>query len=747
MVEIHPLPHPHPLHLCIPKKTEISINRIHTILHGIALLALFYYRITTLSQLIISPTPHLLPYLIIFVSEVVLSFLWLVHRPSKWRPLTRATYPDNLPKDDAELPPVDIFVCTVDPSKEPSLDVMNTVISAMALDYPPDKIAVYLSDDGGAPLTLAAMKEAWRFSVVWIPFCKKYRVINRCPDAYFSGADKSSGEVASDEFLADRKVIEDKYGEFKERLDANKETLGTSVSGDHPPIVKIINDATDNNSRSPDSNQKGMPLLVYVAREKRPSHPHHFKAGAINVLLRVSGVISNAPYFVVLDCDHYCNDTSAARQAMCFFFDPEISPKLAWVQYPQHFHNISPHDIYDGNLFYYWREWEGLDGIRGPTITGCNFFMRREAIYGIDEVPKDADLSLLRKYFGSSHELIKSTYRSYKPSISRDEGKVSDELQKEIQLVASCTYDDGTEWGNEVGSGYNSVVEDALNSLKLHRKGWISVWYDPKRPCFLGTCTTNLNDMLVQQTRWALGLLLLGVSRNSPAINLSSKMPIFQSMSYAGLTLDPLYVIPFYGLAIVPQLCLLHGVSLYPKVGDPFFFVFAFIFISSQLKHVQEVVSYGSPFITALYDLRVWMMKCGACYLYATLNAVLDRLGLQEANFSITSKVIDEEETKRYQDGVYDFRTSPQLLAPMCSLYIVNLVAFLVASVRIFEGEWGREMFAQAAIPWFGVTVNYHLLDGMLMRKDKGRISPAVTMLSVVICASILFLGSLFMFV
>lgn len=28
-----------------------------------------------------------------------------------------------------------------------------------------------------------------------------------------------------------------------------------------------------------------MPLLVYVAREKRPSHPHNFKAGALNVLV------------------------------------------------------------------------------------------------------------------------------------------------------------------------------------------------------------------------------------------------------------------------------------------------------------------------------------------------------------------------------------------------------------------------------------------------------------------------------
>lgn len=28
-----------------------------------------------------------------------------------------------------------------------------------------------------------------------------------------------------------------------------------------------------------------MPLLVYVSREKMASHPHHFKAGALNVLV------------------------------------------------------------------------------------------------------------------------------------------------------------------------------------------------------------------------------------------------------------------------------------------------------------------------------------------------------------------------------------------------------------------------------------------------------------------------------
>ncbi|KAI3469714.1 hypothetical protein Pfo_026377 [Paulownia fortunei] len=732
-----------PLHVCRVKKTDMIINRLHIFLHGIALLALFYYRITTLSQIIKTRETPLVPYLIVFISELVLSFLWLLHRPSKWRPVTRIAYPERLPEDE-KLPPVDVFVCTADPNKEPSLGVMNTVISAMALDYPPDKIAVYLSDDGGAPVTLRAMQEAWKFAKWWIPFCRKYDVKTRCPDAYFS-TPESAGEkfIRSSEFEADKKKVEKKYEEFKESLEKNLETIGSSVSKDHPPIVEVINDANGNGK---DSNQKGMPLLVYVAREKRPSHPHHFKAGAINVLLRVSAMISNAPYFVVLDCDHYCNDPTSARQAMCFYFDSEISSKLAWVQFPQHFHNISQHDLYDGNLYYYWREWEGLDGLRGPTITGCNFFMRREAFYGMDRIPKDADLNQLKKFFGTSNELVKSTYKSYKPTLSRDDGKVSDALQKEIQLLASCTYDKSSEWGTEVGAKYNTVVEDSMTSLILHCRGWISVWIDPARPCFLGTCPTNLNDMLVQQTRWAFGLLQMALSKYSPLLYGPFRMSILQSMAYGGLTLDPLYVIPFYGLGIIPQICLLQGIPLYPKVSDPFFFVFAFIFISSQLKHVQEVISYGDPIRTALYDLRVWMMKSGACYLYANLNAILDQFGLNEANFSLTSKVVDDEETKRHQEGIYDFQSSPQLLAPLCSLYLLNLVSFIIGTARIFQSDKGKEMFAQAILTLFGITVNYHLFQGMVLRTDKGRIAPSISLLSAAISAIILFLGSLLVF-
>ncbi|KAK3206621.1 hypothetical protein Dsin_020667 [Dipteronia sinensis] len=114
-----------------------------------------------------------------------------------------------------------------------------------------------------------------------------------------------------------------------------------------------------------DEEGSKMPLLVYVSRERRASYPHRFKAGALNTLLRVSGIMSNGQYIMVLNCDMYCKDPTTARQTMCFNFDPNISPSLAYVQFPQMFYIVNDNDIYEGGgRSAYMSMWEGMDGFK-----------------------------------------------------------------------------------------------------------------------------------------------------------------------------------------------------------------------------------------------------------------------------------------------------------------------------------------------------------------------------------------------
>ncbi|XP_061356803.1 cellulose synthase-like protein G2 [Gastrolobium bilobum] len=712
-----------PLSLSHVHKPMVLTNRLHMLLHSTALCFLVYYRLCFFFQDPQTRRTPLLPWVLVFASEIILSFIWIIGQAFRWNPISRTVFPERLPEDD-KLPPIDVFICTADPTKEPTVDVMNTVLSAMALDYPPEKLHVYVSDDGGSSITLNAMREAWKFAKWWLPFCTRYTIKCRCPAAYFSASENDNGDFAENiEFLADEKMIKEKYEVFKENIVTVKEEQGrsgdtTGITGkNHPSIIEVVQENT-----SSEIEQVKLPLLVYVSREKKPSHPHHFKAGALNALYRVSAVTSNAPYILVLDCDMFCNDPASARQALCFHLDPKISPSLAFVQFPQKFHNISKNDIYDSqHRSAYKVLWQGMDGLKGPLLSGTGFYMKRESLYGNYKI-KDTDLEL-RQYFGTFNEFIKSLKQNCTPNVV----SVGHTLPKEETLIlASCNYEIGTKWGKEVGFLYGTVCEDVHTGIILNCNGWNSVYCDPPNPQFLGNSTTNLNDFLVQGTRWASGLLENGLSKHCPLICGPLRMPLLQSLCLAELTFFPLYCLPLWCFAIVPQLCLVDGTPLYPKVSDPLFFIFVFIFLSAMTKHLVEVLSTGGTLRKCIIEQRIWMMKSITSHLYGFLDTLLKKFGLRKASFTATNKVEDDEKTRLYQMDKYDFRTSNMFLVPMLAVLLINIFCFIGGIYRVVSvGDWDV-MFIQLLLPVYVIVVNYPIIEGLLIRKDKGRISPSV---------------------
>jgi cellulose synthase/poly-beta-1,6-N-acetylglucosamine synthase-like glycosyltransferase len=102
-----------------------------------------------------------------------------------------------------ELPALDLFVTTADPVLEPPIITVNTVLSLLALDYPANKLACYVSDDGCSPLTFYALVEASKFAKLWVPFCKKYNVQVRAPFRYFCDENAVSNIEESPEFYQD----------------------------------------------------------------------------------------------------------------------------------------------------------------------------------------------------------------------------------------------------------------------------------------------------------------------------------------------------------------------------------------------------------------------------------------------------------------------------------------------------------------------------------------------------------------
>ena len=276
----------------------------------------------------------------------------------------------------------------------------------------------------GALVTHDAVAEAARFAGQWVPFCRKHAVEPRNPKAYFSPGASNGGVKARrgdykgrawPELARDRRRVRREYEELRLWINAlqagdlqRQQRSTTSLADgscwrrgtaeDHVGAVELVLDTPGSTPQLGVSTTVGgvsnlldlssvdvrVPALVYMCREKRRGRVHHGKAGAMNALLRASAVLSNAPFIVNLDCDHYVNNSQALRAGVCHMLDGEGSD-VAFVQFPQRFDGVDPADRYaNHNRVFFDCTEPGLDGLQGPIYVGTGCVFRRAALYGVD---------------------------------------------------------------------------------------------------------------------------------------------------------------------------------------------------------------------------------------------------------------------------------------------------------------------------------------------------------------------------
>ncbi|KAL8210039.1 hypothetical protein R6Q57_006771 [Mikania cordata] len=421
-----------------------SFNRAFAIIYSFAILALIYHHLTTLfrhSTTVIS----IIITTFLLISDLILSFLWATTTSFRLRPVLRQTFPENLEKvlQEQDFPAIDIFICTADPYKEPPINVVNTALSLMAYDYPPEKISVYVSDDGGSELTLFAFMEAAKFAECWLPFCRDNNVMDRCPEAYFSSNRHGNTELQYEETKAmyesmkirientvERGEICPDYitDESQRQIFSKYRTPGFSRAN-HPTIIQVLKESAKENDKKGDL----MPNLVYLSREKNKNSPHHFKAGALNSLLRVSSVMTNAPIVLTQDCDMYSNDPLTIKRALCFISDPLARPTLGYVQFPQRYHGLNKDDIYGGEfLRLFVANPVGMNGLQGPSYVGSGCFFRR------------------RVFFGGPTSMVPPEIQQLGPDHVVEKPITAQSVLELAHHVARCNYENDTKWGFKV---------------------------------------------------------------------------------------------------------------------------------------------------------------------------------------------------------------------------------------------------------------------------------------------------------
>ncbi|KAF8412538.1 hypothetical protein HHK36_000526 [Tetracentron sinense] len=734
------------------------------------------------------------------------------------------------PHGKSDLPGVDIFISTADPEKEPPLVTSNTILSILAVDYPIEKLSCYISDDGGSILTFEAMAEAVNFAEVWVPFCRKHKIHPRNPDSYFSIKSDPTKNKKRPDFVKDRRWIKREYDEFKVKINGLPEAIrkrceaynsreekkeqkiareknggslptepitvtkatwmtdgthwpGTWYSatadhkkGDHAGILQVMSKVPENDPVYGHPDEKvldftdvdiRLPMFAYVSREKRPGYDHNKKAGAMNALVRASAVLSNGPFILNLDCDHYIYNSLAIREGMCFMMD-RGGDRICYIQFPQRFEGIDPSDRYaNHNTVFFDGNMRALDGLQGPVYVGTGCMFRRFALYGFhppraneysglfgqikspaphilvqsEEEESDSqpltghpDLNLPKK-FGNSSILTESIPiaefqgRPLADHMSVKNGRPPGALLiprspldaptvAEAVAVISCWYEDKTEWGDRIGWIYGSVTEDVVTGYRMHNRGWRSVYCITKPDAFRGTAPINLTDRLHQVLRWATGSVEIFFSRNN-AILASSRLKFLQRMAYLNVGIYPFTSIFLVVYCFLPALSLFSGHFIVQTLNATFLVYLLTITITLTLLSLLEVKWSGIALEEWWRNEQFWVIGGSSAHLAAVLQGLLKVIAGIEISFTLTSKSTAEDEDDIYAD-LYVVKWTSLFIMPL-TIIVVNLVAVFIGFSRTVYSvipQWSK-LLGGAFFSFWVLAHMYPFAKGLMGRRGR----------------------------
>ncbi|XP_072998241.1 cellulose synthase-like protein D4 [Typha latifolia] len=786
--------------------------------------------------------------------EIWFAFSWLLDQLPKLCPVNRATDLSVLkerfelpssrnPKGRSDLPGIDVFVSTADPDKEPPLVTANTILSILAVDYPVEKLACYLSDDGGSLLTFEALAETASFARVWVPFCRKHDVEPRNPEAYFGQKrDFLKNKVRLD-FVRERRKVKREYDEFKVRINSlpesirrrsdaynaheelrakKQEEMGGNINsepvkvvratwmsdgshwpgawlsadedhsrGDHAGIIQAMlappnsepvigTEANDSNLIDTTGVDIRLPMLVYVSREKRPGYDHNKKAGAMNALVRTSAIMSNGPFILNLDCDHYVYNSLALREGMCFMLD-RGGDRICYVQFPQRFEGIDPSDRYaNHNLVFFDVSMRAMDGLQGPMYVGTGCIFRRTALYGFtppratehhgwfgrkkiklllrkptmgkksdraneivmppfeDEMIEEGDtesLSLLPKRFGSSATLVASIpVAEYQGRLLQDlpgvhQGRPAGSLAvprepldaatvAEAISVISCFYEDKTEWGRRVGWIYGSVTEDVVTGYRMHNRGWRSVYCVTKRDAFRGTAPINLTDRLHQVLRWATGSVEIFFSRNN-ALFASRRMKFLQRIAYFNVGMYPFTSIFLLVYCILPAVSLFSGQFIVQSLSITFLIFLLAITITLCLLALLEIKWSGITLHEWWRNEQFWVIGGTSAHPAAVLQGLLKVIAGVDISFTLTSKPATDDNDDAFAE-LYMVKWS-FLMVPPITIMMINAIAIAVALARTMYSEFPQwsKLLGGVFFSFWVLCHLYPFAKGLMGRRGK----------------------------
>ncbi|ONK80066.1 uncharacterized protein A4U43_C01F13450 [Asparagus officinalis] len=289
--------------------------------------------------------------------------------------------PSN-PDGRSDLPGMDVFISTADVEKEPPLTIANAMLSILTTEYPVEKLALYISDDGGLCLPLRRWLRLHRLQRSGCPSVGSIILSPEILTIIFSLKGDPTKNKKRPDFVKDRRRIKREYDEFKVRIN------GLPKKKSRRDVVRSTN--ASKNKRKSSSKKRANPSTYSIKLatatwmadgthwpgtwyQSAPDHAKGDHAGIIQVMIKT---LSHEPVYGNSGYHPFMNITGIETRILMFIY-MRVSRETPW-----RFEGIDPSDRYvNHNTVFFDGNMRALNGLQGPMYVGTGCLFRRYALY------------------------------------------------------------------------------------------------------------------------------------------------------------------------------------------------------------------------------------------------------------------------------------------------------------------------------------------------------------------------------
>ncbi|KAM0887864.1 hypothetical protein ACQ4PT_028715 [Festuca glaucescens] len=250
----------------------------------------------------------------------------------------------------------------------------------------------------------------------------------------------------------------------------------------------------------------------------------------------------------------------------------------------------------------------------------------------------------------------------------------------------------------------------------------------------MGVGPSTLAQTLLQHKRWSEGNLSIFLSKDCPFLFGHGKIKLRHQMGYCIHGLWATNSVPTLYYVIIPSLALLKGTPLFPEITSPWIAPFIYVFCVKNMYSLYEALSCGDTLKGWWNGQRMWLVKRITSYLYGVIDTLRKLLGLSKVTFAVSSKVSDEDVSKRYDQEIMEFGSSAPEYVIIATIALLNLVCLVGGFCQIMTSGWNLlfSIFSlQIILCVMLVISSIPFYEAMFLRKDKGCIPFSVTLPSI----------------